>query len=553
MGPARIVVLEQLPVNPNGKVDRKALGKMTQVTPRSKPKLVYVAPRNDLEVALCQEFANVLGVNVGVTDNFFHLGGHSLMVTKLATRISRRLDVPLSVKNIIDFPTVAECVCHITSSDDQRKFLSGPNPEISPATTLEDVINDIDTLVSQLPSPDITQSHNRDQPPRAIFLTGGTGYLGTTLLHQLLQDDHVRMVTVLVRAPSVDHARLRIISSATVAGWWQHEYEDRVRYWLGDLQLPHLGLSDLQWLELSGAGGPNTSIDAIIHSGATVNFYHSYDMLRAVNMISTYQLLALASSSPSLKQFVYISTAPWVDVDHSDFDTSVLPLTLKVSNGYVWTKLAAERMLFQAAMSEQRASYHTLILKAGFIIGNAESGIANVDDFLWRVVAGCVSIGCFPEEPDSNLIYISSLDGLATAVTQTIYSSDHTGLSKLRSPTLSTRQFWQAVNAALPNPLVARPVKEWQAEIYARIEELGSQHQISPVLHMVARSDQILGQVPHLSDCQSLDYESGRQEDLLAAVTRSVLYLFDIGYFSKRWTTQLSDHVFSRVTNNVES
>lgn len=556
MVPARIVVLDQLPVNINGKVDRNALARMAQVTPRSRPTPIRVAPRNDLEAALCDEFSHLLCVEVGIFDNFFNLGGHSLMVTKLATRMSRRLDVRISVKDIIEFPTVAECAGHIISSDDQGRFRTpakGILGQISSATTLEDVMNDIDTLVSDLPVPDTTQPVNRDEPPREIFLTGGTGYLGTTLLHHLLQNSHVRRVTVLVRAPSVEQARLRIISSAAVAGWWHDEYEDRVRYWLGDLQRLHLGLSDSQWLELSGAGGPHGSIDAIVHSGAVVNFYHSYDMLRAANIISTYQLLGLASSSPSLKQFVYISTAPWVDVDHSDFDKSALPLTLKVTNGYVWTKLAAERMLFQATMSQQRASHRTLIVKAGFIIGNAASGIANVDDFLWRVVAGSVSIGCFPEEPDCNLMYISSLDGLATAVTETMYSINHTGLAKLRSPTLSTRQFWQAVNAALPNPLVARPVKEWQAEIYAKMDELGSQHPISPVLHMVAHSDQILGQVPHLSECQSSDYESGRQEDLLAAATRSVRYLFDIGYFSKRWTTQSSDRFFSRMTYNAEN
>lgn len=65
-----------------------------------------VAPTTDMEAMLCEEFANVLGMEIGITDNFFDLGGHSLMATRLAARIGHRLDTTISVKDIFDRPVL---------------------------------------------------------------------------------------------------------------------------------------------------------------------------------------------------------------------------------------------------------------------------------------------------------------------------------------------------------------------------------------------------------------------------------------------------------------
>ena len=61
-----------------------------------------VASRNKVEATLYKEFANVLSIKVGITNNFFDLGGHSLIATKLAARLSRRLDARISVKDIFN-------------------------------------------------------------------------------------------------------------------------------------------------------------------------------------------------------------------------------------------------------------------------------------------------------------------------------------------------------------------------------------------------------------------------------------------------------------------
>ncbi|KAM3513239.1 hypothetical protein MY11210_003105 [Beauveria gryllotalpidicola] len=65
-----------------------------------------VAPTTDMEAMLCEEFANILGMDVGITDNFFDLGGHSLMATRLAARIGHRLNTTISVKDIFSHPVL---------------------------------------------------------------------------------------------------------------------------------------------------------------------------------------------------------------------------------------------------------------------------------------------------------------------------------------------------------------------------------------------------------------------------------------------------------------
>ncbi|KAJ5413867.1 non-ribosomal peptide synthetase [Penicillium cosmopolitanum] len=108
MVPSRIRVLDRMPLNANGKVDRrvlatKALGDVAGPGPRE-----VVAARNDVERALCEEFGHVLGLEVGITDNFFTLGGHSLMATRVVSRINQRLNVTITVREVFDAPLIAD-------------------------------------------------------------------------------------------------------------------------------------------------------------------------------------------------------------------------------------------------------------------------------------------------------------------------------------------------------------------------------------------------------------------------------------------------------------
>ncbi|KAI8626692.1 hypothetical protein F5Y19DRAFT_218284 [Xylariaceae sp. FL1651] len=106
MIPTNMVLVDRIPLNANGKVDRKALIQRAQSMPQPEPvpSRAPAAPLDEMETMVCRVFSDVLGVNVGLNDNFFTLGGHSLLATKLAARLSRQLDARVSVRDIFDHP-----------------------------------------------------------------------------------------------------------------------------------------------------------------------------------------------------------------------------------------------------------------------------------------------------------------------------------------------------------------------------------------------------------------------------------------------------------------
>ncbi len=105
MIPAAFVRVDALPLTSNGKVDRSALPEPNGNTLSEEP---YVAPRGLVEQRLAELIAPLLHVErVGVNDNFFLLGGHSLLGTQLLTRISEVFGVELSLLMIFDHPTLA--------------------------------------------------------------------------------------------------------------------------------------------------------------------------------------------------------------------------------------------------------------------------------------------------------------------------------------------------------------------------------------------------------------------------------------------------------------
>ncbi|GKZ17253.1 nonribosomal peptide synthase [Aspergillus brasiliensis] len=110
MIPARIAVLDKMPINANGKVDRKQLAKLASVFAKATKSLrQIVEPRTDLERAVCEELSSVLNVDaVGITDNFFDLGGHSLMAPRVAARINQRLNANILLRDVFAHPVVAD-------------------------------------------------------------------------------------------------------------------------------------------------------------------------------------------------------------------------------------------------------------------------------------------------------------------------------------------------------------------------------------------------------------------------------------------------------------
>src|SRR6185503_18524802 len=103
--PSAFVLLDAMPLTPNGKIDRKALPE-AQVTTAASP--VYEEPRGELEAELARVWAAVLGVDrVGAYDSFFDVGGHSLLMVEAQRRVREELGREVSVMEMFQFPTVS--------------------------------------------------------------------------------------------------------------------------------------------------------------------------------------------------------------------------------------------------------------------------------------------------------------------------------------------------------------------------------------------------------------------------------------------------------------
>lgn len=108
MVPAHFVVLERIPRTPNGKIDRKALPAANASAPHRRA-AAPVAAGNDLEQQLLDVWEDMLGITgVGVDDNFFDSGGHSLLVVRMHRRLISTLSLgrPIALIDLYRFPTI---------------------------------------------------------------------------------------------------------------------------------------------------------------------------------------------------------------------------------------------------------------------------------------------------------------------------------------------------------------------------------------------------------------------------------------------------------------
>ena len=119
MIPSTLVLLDELPLTPSGKVDRRALPAPDQN--RSELESVYQPPRTPTEETLVAIWGEVLKLDkVGIHDNFFDLGGHSLLATQIISRIRSAFSIDLPLRHMFESPTIAEIAIIITKNQAKR-------------------------------------------------------------------------------------------------------------------------------------------------------------------------------------------------------------------------------------------------------------------------------------------------------------------------------------------------------------------------------------------------------------------------------------------------
>ena len=191
-----------------------------------------------------------------------------------------------------------------------------------------------------------------------LFLTGGTGFLGTELASLLVRQPET-ILYVLVRAADRQAAvhRLRAL--------WHHDPDlsqsigRTVIPLCGDFTLPGLGLTDGDLALLQG-------VDAVIHAGAETGFQCDRETLEKINVEGTRNVLSLCTSLPGLRQFIYISTA-YVAGQTSGRIPETAPAASAFSSLYEKTKAEAEALVRASGLP-------AVICRPGMLVGHSETG-----------------------------------------------------------------------------------------------------------------------------------------------------------------------------------
>nr|WP_225895950.1 non-ribosomal peptide synthetase [Dendronalium phyllosphericum] len=125
MVPGVFVILDSLPLTPNGKVDRQNLPKGDRTRPDLEE--TFIAPRNPIEEKLASIWAELLGIEpIGINDNFFNLGGHSLIAAQMLSRIRDSFQVELFFHHIFANPTIAGLAALIEQPNHLQQQLQRP-------------------------------------------------------------------------------------------------------------------------------------------------------------------------------------------------------------------------------------------------------------------------------------------------------------------------------------------------------------------------------------------------------------------------------------------
>ena len=254
-----------------------------------------------------------------------------------------------------------------------------------------DIEADLIAADSRLPDDVQLPSRPPADPPRAVLLTGATGFLGAFLLRELL-DGTAADIYCLVRGDGDDrltrlrdHLERHHLSAAELTG--------RVRVVSGDITRPLLGLPADRWRRLAGA------IDAVYHAAAQVNWVLPYAMLRQTNVLGTRELLRFAcATTPKVFHFVSSLSVCYATGTAADGvspceATDMLSHVGSLPLGYARTKCVAESLVRQASARGLRARIH----RPGLISGDSATGASNLSDIMAALVKGCIQTGAAPD------------------------------------------------------------------------------------------------------------------------------------------------------------
>lgn len=401
--PTIYIVLNKLPLNPNGKVDKPNLP-FPDVAERteeaSEEDLKHWESLTDTERAVAEKWAELVrGLNpktIRGDHSFFDLGGHSLLAQQLLLTTRKDLGADVSINTLYEFPTLAGFAAQVDRiKGGAAEDAQGGVPEYAKS---------LDELIATLPEK--FQSADADAKVACgdltIFLTGATGFLGSYLIKETLErtQSGIRLIAHVRGARDSAAAFERIRRSLRGNGVWNEAWTSRLSCVVGDLAQPQLGIDDQTWKSLS------QEVDVIIHNGASVHWVKRYADMVAPNVLSTIEAMKICNVGRP-KLFSFVSSTAVLDTDHyfnlSEQSTRTGQGSIMedddmqgsrtgLGTGYGQTKWVSEQLIREAG----RRGLQGTIIRPGYILGDSETGFSNVDDFLIRMLKGCIQLTSRP-------------------------------------------------------------------------------------------------------------------------------------------------------------
>ena len=267
--PTVFVPLTRMPLNPNGKVDKPALpfpdtAQLAQASAR-RNQANGVQQYTPTQAAVRDIWLAIIPhatASIGLQDNFFDVGGHSILATRMILEIRKKLAVNVSLGLVFKAPTIEGLSFEI---DNLKLYGINYTDKKEPKEANFDYYRDAQSLVSDLAPAYPTFKTLEKQTKYCIFITGVTGFLGAFILKDLFDRADQRIeVIVHVRATSASHGINRVRTACEAYGVWDESWAKHLTVVVGDLEKDHLGLNSNDMAKIVN------DADYVIHNGAMV-------------------------------------------------------------------------------------------------------------------------------------------------------------------------------------------------------------------------------------------------------------------------------------------
>ncbi|ODH46207.1 L-aminoadipate-semialdehyde dehydrogenase [Paracoccidioides brasiliensis] len=408
--PTIFIFLNKLPLNPNGKVDKQKLPLpdiVEQAEPASSEDLKRWESMSETERTVATKWAGLIrGLNAKTIipeNDFFDLGGHSILAQQMLLTIRKELGVNVSINTFYEHPNLGGFSAQV----DKQLSLKNGVVESGGATEADkhsSYSQSLDELLKKLPDTYQTADPEiiRNSPHLTVFLTGATGFLGSYIIKDIMErtSPAINLIVHMRGVKDLKAALYRLRRSLQGYGLWQEEWASRLSFVVGDLSKPQFGIHQQAWQRLA------QEVDLVIHNGALVHWVRRYNDMMAANVLSTLDAMRLCNEGKP-KIFTFVSSTSVLDTDHyvklSDQrlstgrgsiseDDDLEGSRTGLGTGYGQTKWVSEQLVRAASKRGLLGS----VIRPGYILGDTETGVCNTDDFLIRMLKGCIQLSSRP-------------------------------------------------------------------------------------------------------------------------------------------------------------